>query len=258
MSNPAKRAIQGEFKVFEFESGVEIQMDEEVRGRITEDGNIKWEGSAEFQDITTRGGQIEVWQKTVSTTDNLIRLNEGEDFDPPYAGIKVGRGDEASPYLLWARDSEAWEMVHRGNRKKIASVEDVPNLKAGGGIEISKSEDKTEIKQSKHTETQNFWVSNKVVKTKGTERRILPAFISCTDQEQKSVSKVRAQLSAGTSRITLLKNGNPVAGSYEVNQDVQEAKVDLPLEDGDGISIQIDETNNARNLSVSVTVLTKF
>lgn len=261
---PEEKAKRGQFEIFENEEGlVKVFKENEKWATVDKDGTLHWHNSVVFDgNIQSLGSKIELWQTVLSTGDNLIQLNDrigGEGEEPPYAGIEVKRGKEKpSAYFLWVKESGAWETVFEGNRKKVATTEDIETVQAGGGIESIQIEGGKKIRQSKTTSTHNFWVSNEVVKTKGTDRRILPAFVSCTESENKIVSKIRCQLSTGTVNVSLLKNGKPVAGSFKVAQEVRSIDVDVPLEDGDGIAIEIDEANDARNLSVSVTVLTEF
>lgn len=284
---PEEKAKKGKFEVFENERSVELSKDGETWATL-EDGEIHIHNPVIFnQDVQALGSQIELWQTVLSTGDNLIQLNDKTEYEPPYAGIEVGRGTNRDPaYLLWTKESERWETVLSGNRKKLATlqddissfngqlsadrVEETSNKKfftrkrsgnsvhAGKGIEVERDESGATIHPTERTATHNFWVSNEVVKTKGTDREILPAFISCANQETKSVSSIRCRVSTGQAEISLVKNGQVVAGSFRADQEGKKHDVGLELEDGDRISIEVDRVTEARNLSVSITILTKF
>lgn len=231
------------------------------------------------------GGRIEVWQKNLISPDNLITLNDGVDKELPYAGIEVKRGSDKSPvYFLFAEDNENWTTVKDGNRRDLAFKGDpVSNfewdlktsevfeeeefftktkagqaVRSGKGIEIKHTKEGATVHQKTHTSTHNFWVSNKVSRTRGTDKEILPAFISSCDHEKKTASKLRCRLSNGSAEVFLKKNDEIVSDPTVAKQSAKEQNIDEPLKDGDVIGVSIGETKNARNLSVSVTIETSF
>ena len=233
------------------------------------------------------GGRIEVWQKNITSPDNLITLNEGVEKKLPYAGIEVKRGSEDSPaYLLWTEDEERWNVVKDGERKTIAFEEDLPSttttsmttaevpesggnkyftktrvadaILEGKGIEVNRSKQGAKISQKSHTSTHNFWVSNNVVPTKGTDREILPAFVSVGKHEKKKAKIARCRLSSGKAEVFFTKNGKKVGRSMVAGMDTTKIAVNEPLKDGDLIGIAIGGVENGRNLSVSITVETTF
>lgn len=231
-------------------------------------------------------GRLEVWQKNIVSPDNLITLNEGVDKALPYAGIEVKRGEGKNPaYFLFAEDEKRWTTVKNGQRKDVAmegdpisnfewdlNTSEVLNtdgkdfftrrkagqaVRSGKGIEIKHTKEGATVHQKGHTSTHNFWVSNEVVQTKGTDKEILPAFVSSAEHEKKRATNVRCSLSTGTAKVFLKKNGIIAATPTDVDG-YAEQEIDEPFEDGDLIGIGIEQASGARNLSVSITVETTF
>lgn len=255
----AKRVVEKGTRLEAFDEEIEIEVGGEKCGRIKKDGTLEWFGGATFQqDVQMLGKQVELWQDVIRTGDNLISLNDNitDEKPPPYAGIEVNRGDgRSSSFLIWAEDEKRWEVVIGGDRKSVMVDE---NIHSGRGIEVEKEKSGPKIHQVPMTSTHNFWVSNEVVQTRGTDREILPAFISCGDHERKRAKRIRCRLSSGRAEIFFLKNGNKVGDSIEARPETTSQIIDEPLEDGDLIGIGVGETQKARNLSVSVTVETNF
>jgi hypothetical protein len=286
-NTPAEKAKAGELQVFENK----ISFDGDTLATVDKSGTVHWKGPVVFEgDIQSLGSRIELWQTVLSTGDNLIQLNdriEGEGYEPPYAGVEVKRGkDKDSAYLLWARDSGRWEVVTERERKTVAVHSDsltdfrgkVPAsrikeeserkfftkprvaeaIEVGDGLEAKRSGEGIQINSKATTNTHNFWISNEVSRTKDTTREILPTHISEAEHENKSVTGIRCRTSTGNAKVSLLKNGERAAGPFSASQGTDAHNFHVDLEDGDEISIDIDSTDKARNLSVSVTVRTEF
>lgn len=293
-----KKVKNGGASVEAKDGEIEIRTRGKLRGRVAKDGTLEWHSDASFEGtVQGLGNRIELWQDVVRTGDNLISLNEGltdRAKEPPYSGVKVNRGSgKKSAYLIWDKQEQAW-VSGVGEKKRIAvhgdplskfeldiTTDDVPegskkyfttdrlasSLEGGSGIEINGSENSVKISQTrsysneeavKVSNTHNFWVSNKVVRTRNTDREILPAFISSSNRESKRAHRIRGRLSAGTAEIIFLKNGEPVADPVTVGLENFSQKLDEPLEDGDLIGIGVKKARGARNLSVSISIQTKF
>lgn len=207
-------------------------------------------------DVQRLGKRIEVWQNVVSTGDNLIELNaniDGDALKVPYSGIEVNRGKEQNVFLLYKESSARWTVVKNGKDRPVALHGDpLSSFKQNLTTDdISEGEENRYARPSK--DTHNFWVSDNVTKTKGEDKKILPAFVSIGKQEKKFVTKVRAKLSAGTAGVALLLNGEQKGDPVQVDG-YADSQMELPLEDGDEIGVAITEASGARNLSVSIEV----
>ena len=224
-------------------------------GRVNREGKLEWFGDLKVHgDIQRLGKRIEVWQNVVTTGDNLIELNDNlENTKVPYSGIEVGRGEDPSAFFLFTEDDKRWTASIGGSKRKVA---------LHGDKLSSFEQDLTtdQIKEGKahkfvkpSTSTHNFWVSDKVVKTVGTDKQILPAFVSVGEEERKMVTKVRSTLSAGSAQIALLLNGKQKGNPMSVGGRRTE-KMELPLKDGDKVGVGVLSSSKGRNLSVSIEV----
>jgi hypothetical protein len=198
--------------------------------RITKEGNFELFGDLKIHgDVQRLGKRIEVWQNVITTGDNLIELNDNlEDTKVPYSGIEVKRGKDSPAFLVFTEDDRRW----------AASLGDIRRKVALHGDKLSKFEqdlttdDIEEGEKNKYarptTSTHNFWVSDEVQKTVGTDKKILPTFVSIGKYEKKLVTKIRSSLSAGSAEIVLLvnekQNGSPMA----VARGIETEKMSLP------------------------------
>jgi hypothetical protein len=229
--------------------------EKENAGRVTKEGNFELFGDLKVHgDVQRLGKRIEVWQNVVTTGDNLIELNDNlEDTKVPYSGIEVGRGEEPPAFLLFTEDDRRWSVSLGGVRRKVALHGD----KLSNFDHDLTTDDIEEGEENKYarptTSTHNFWVSDVVQKTVGTDKQILPAFVSVGEEEKKFVTKVRSTLSAGSAKIVLLLNGKQKGNPMAVGGRRTE-KMDLPLEDGDKVGVGILDSSKGRNLSVSIEV----
>jgi len=279
MSTPKEKAKQGKLEIFESNGTTKLKKGDETCATVDENGTLHWHKPIIFEnDIQSLGSRIQLWQTVLSTGDNLIQLNDrvdgNEAYEPPYAGIQVKRGDQKRPsYLLWAKDSERWEVVFDEGREKVALLTDdisefdgtlpasrIENLPSNEveGVGVIEVKDGKKVSSKPVTETHNFWVSNQVSLTKGTDREILPVHISALKHEDKSISQVHCRTSDGTAKVTVLKNGKRTIGPFKASSNTELYDTSLDLENGDEVSVDIDSTNKAWNLSVSFTVLTQF
>lgn len=224
-------------------------------GRVREDGKLEWFGDFKVHgNIQRLGKRIEVWQNVVKTGDNLIELNDNlENTKVPYSGIEVGRGEDPSAFFLFTEDTERWTSAVGEVRRKVALHGD----KLSNFEQDLTTDNIEEGRKNKYvrpiTSSHNFWVSDKVEKTIGTEKQILPAFVSVGEEETKLVTKVRSTLSTGSAKIVLLLNGKQKGNPMSVGGPRTE-KMDLPLNDGDKIGVGILNSSKGRNLSVSIEV----
>ncbi len=234
---------------------VNISVEDEKFASIKNDtaevfGNLNVHG-----DIQRLGKRIEVWQNVVTTGDNLIELNDNlENTKVPYSGIEVNRGDESSVFLVYRESSGRWEVACEGKSRPFALRGD----KLTSFEQDLTTDDIEQGEQNKYARpiktTHNFWVSNEVTETAGSNKEILPAFVSVGQSEKKFVTKVRGKLSEGAAKVVLLHNrskkGEPIKISPRGNSEME-----LPLKDGDEIGIEITETSaKAQNLSVSIEI----
>jgi len=235
---------------------VKVSVDGEIVNSIGGDlvevfGDLQVHG-----DVQRLGKRIEVWQNVVTTGDNLIELNagiDGKSLKVPYSGIEVNRGEEESVFLIYREPTARWTVVKNGEERPIALHGDpLSSFKQNLTTDdIPEGEENRYSTPSKNT--YNFWVSNKVTKTKGKDKKILPAFVSIGKREKKFVTKIRAKLSAGTAGVALLLNEEQKGDPIKVNG-YADSEMELPLEDGDEIGIEVTSASDARNLSVSIEV----
>lgn len=265
---------------------IEIFIDDEVRGKVRPDGTLEWFADAKVHgDLQALGDRKEVQQVVVSTGMNLIELNTGlQGEQAPYSGIEVHRGDKPSAFLLYPEDTQRWTAVKEGERSVFAvwdddlsnfnqdlTTDEIPEgsentyfhgeaIKGGRGVEVDQFEKEAVIHQKSHTSSHNFWVSNEVERTRGSNREILPAFVSAAEHENKKASRVRAKLSAGSASFCLLVDGEPATDSINVDSSEGgcDKETDVGIEDGQTLGIEVIAANQARNLSVSITVKTTF
>lgn len=259
-----RRIGQGEAEV-RVESGEEviIKTKGETRGKVRPNGTLEWFGDALVEgNIQAEGGRFDVWQKVVSTGDNLIELNTGVDgtsLKAPFSGIEVNRGEsQPSSFLVFPEDTQRWTAVMEGSARKLAVHGDrLSNFKQDLTTdEVPEGEKNKYLRPI--TSSENFWVSDEVKKTKGTSREILPAFIPSSESEIKKVVGARAKLTAGTCGIQVMVDGRPVGDPLKVSPQVAKQDLDHRLEDGSRVGIEVLDETAARNLSVSITLRTSF
>lgn len=259
-----RRIGHGEAEVrIESSEEVIIKTKGETRGKVRPDGTLEWFGDALVGgNIQAEGGRFDVWQKVVSTGDNLIELNTGVDgksLKAPFSGIEVNRGEsDPGAFLVFPEDTQRWTAVMEGSARKLAMHGDQLS-----SFEQNLTTDEIpEGKENKYarpiTSSENFWVSDEVKKTKGTSREILPAFIPSAESEIKKVVGARAKLTAGTCSIQVMVDGRPVGDPLKVSPQVAEQNLNHRLEDGSRVGIEVLDETAARNLSVSITLRTSF
>lgn len=239
-----------------------IQVGGNVAGKVGGEGTLEWFGEAKIHGgLQGLGSRTEIWQKVVSTGDNLIELNAGVDgtsLKAPYSGIEVNRGDRPNAFLLYPEDTQRWTTVQEGRQRQIALHGD----RLSDFEQDLTTDDIPEGKRRKYakptTSSHNFWVTGRVKKTQGTNREILPAFVPVSEEETKHLARCRATLGGGKASVQVIHNSTPVADPIDVQNSTVEQKLNVNLEDGDSIRIEVLDSNQGQNLSVSLTVVTKF
>lgn len=259
-----QRIACGEAEVrVESSDEVVIKTEGETRGKVRSGGTLEWFGDALIGGkIQAEGGRFDVWQKVVSTGDNLVELNAGVDgasLKAPFSGIEVNRGEgEPDAFLVFPEDTRRWTAVMEGRRRKLAVHGDqLSNFEQDLTTdEIPEGDENKYMRPI--TSSENFWVSDEVKKTKGTNREILPAFIPSSESEVKRITGSRAKLTAGTCSIQVMASGRPVGDPLKVSGEVKKQNLNHHLEDGNHIGIEVLDSNSARNLSVSISLQTSF
>jgi len=239
-----------------------IQVGGNVSGKVGGEGTLEWFGEAKIHGgLQGLGSRTEIWQKVVSTGDNLIELNAGIDgtsLKAPYSGIEVNRGDQPSAFLLYPEDTERWTTVQEGRQRQIALHGD----RLSDFEQDLTTDDIPEGKRRKYarptTSSHNFWITGMVKSTRNSDREILPAFIPVSEGETKHLARCRATLAGGKANIQVIHNSTPAADPIEIDNSTVEQELNVRIEDGDSVKVDVLDSEEGQNLSVSLTVVTTF